>query len=155
MADIELAIKIDDGFLKHIRECVESGDIDYEPWVAIANGTPLDDVKAEIANIDSYKRDGCCVLADVLRVLNNIGKVELELNLENIISESREVTQALNEFADNLEQIEKKYAEPQKSEDTKKNCNTCKNNDDEFSGECYECIKGIFDHYEPKESEDK
>lgn len=33
-------------------------------------------------------------------------------------------------------------------------CNTCKNNDDEFSGECYECIKGIFDHYEA-ESEDK
>ena len=34
-------------------------------------------------------------------------------------------------------------------------CNTCKNNDDELSGECYECIKGIFDHYEPQESEDK
>ena len=34
-----------------------------------------------------------------------------------------------------------------------KSCNTCKNNDDEFSGECYECLKGIFDHYEP-ESED-
>ena len=29
-------------------------------------------------------------------------------------------------------------------------CNTCKNNDDEFSGECYECLKGIFDHYEPE-----
>lgn len=33
-------------------------------------------------------------------------------------------------------------------------CNTCRNNDDELSGECYECIKGIFDHYEPQESED-
>lgn len=32
----------------------------------------------------------------------------------------------------------------------KMRCNTCKNNDDELSGECYECIKGIFDHYEPK-----
>lgn len=40
-----------------------------------------------------------------------------EMNLKNIIAESREVAQALNEFADNLEQIEKKYAEPQKSED--------------------------------------
>ena len=29
-----------------------------------------------------------------------------------------------------------------------KSCSTCKNNDDEFSGECYECLKGIFDHYE-------
>lgn len=36
-----------------------------------------------------------------------------ELNLKNIIAESREVAQALNEFADNLERIEKKYTEPQ------------------------------------------
>ena len=41
-----------------------------------------------------------------------------EMNLKNIIAESREVAQALNEFADNLEQIERKYAEPQESEDT-------------------------------------
>lgn len=32
-------------------------------------------------------------------------------------------------------------------------CNTCKNNDDELSGECYECVKGIQNHYEPKRSE--
>lgn len=36
-------------------------------------------------------------------------------------------------------------------EDMKIRCNTCKNNDDELSGECYECVKGIFDHYEPEE----
>ena len=40
-----------------------------------------------------------------------------------------------------------------------KSCSTCKNNDDELSGECYECLKGMFDHYEPEdektESEDK
>lgn len=35
-----------------------------------------------------------------------------EMNLKNIISESREVAQALNEFADELERIEKKYADP-------------------------------------------
>lgn len=40
-----------------------------------------------------------------------------ELNLKNIITEVREVAQAFNEFADNLEQIEKKYAEPQESEE--------------------------------------
>lgn len=39
--------------------------------------------------------------------------LELELNLEKIIAEVREVAQAFNEFADNLERIEKKYAEPQ------------------------------------------
>lgn len=43
-------------------------------------------------------------------------KITAELNLKNIIAESREVAQALNEFADNLERIEKKYAEPQESE---------------------------------------
>ena len=42
-----------------------------------------------------------------------------EINLKKIIAESREVAQALNEFADNLERIEKKYAEPQESEDKK------------------------------------
>ena len=40
-------------------------------------------------------------------------EVTAEMNLKNIIAESREVAQALNEFADNREQIEKKYAEPQ------------------------------------------
>ncbi len=38
-----------------------------------------------------------------------------EINLKNIIAESREVAQALNEFADDLERIERKYAEPQAS----------------------------------------
>lgn len=32
-----------------------------------------------------------------------------------------------------------------------KSCSTCKNNDDELSGECYECLKGIFDHYESED----
>jgi hypothetical protein len=40
-----------------------------------------------------------------------------EMNLKNIIAESRDVAQALNEFADTLEQIEKKYADPQESEE--------------------------------------
>ena len=40
-------------------------------------------------------------------------KITAEMNLKHIIAESREVAQALNEFADNLERIEKKYAEPQ------------------------------------------
>lgn len=40
-----------------------------------------------------------------------------EMNLKNIIAESRDVAQALNEFADELERIEKKYAEPKESED--------------------------------------
>lgn len=45
---------------------------------AIKNGIPLDDVKAEISNIDSYERDGYWVMADVLKVLHNIGKGDKE-----------------------------------------------------------------------------
>lgn len=44
-------------------------------------------------------------------------KITAELNLKKIIDESREVAEALNEFADNLERIEKKYAKSQESED--------------------------------------
>ena len=44
-------------------------------------------------------------------------EITAELNLKKIIAESREVSQALDEFADNLERIEKKYAEPQESEE--------------------------------------
>ena len=44
-------------------------------------------------------------------------EITAELDLKKIIAVSREVAQALNEFADNLERIEKKYAEPQESEE--------------------------------------
>lgn len=43
-------------------------------------------------------------------------EITAEMNLKKIIAESREVAQALNEFADNLEQIEKKYTEPEPQE---------------------------------------
>ena len=44
-------------------------------------------------------------------------EIKAEMNLKKFIAESREVAQALNEFADKLEQIEKKYAESQGSEE--------------------------------------
>ena len=44
-------------------------------------------------------------------------EITVEMNLKKVIAKSREVAQTLNEFADNLERIEKKYAEPQESED--------------------------------------
>ena len=46
-------------------------------------------------------------------------KIKVELNLEKIIAESREVAQSFNELADDLERIQKKYADPQESEDKK------------------------------------
>ena len=44
-------------------------------------------------------------------------EITAEMNLKKIIAESREVAQALNEFANNLERIEEKYAKPQESEE--------------------------------------
>lgn len=41
-----------------------------------------------------------------------------------------------------------------KGDNKQSRCNTCQNNTDELSGECYECVKGIEDWYEPlKENE--
>lgn len=63
-------------------------------------------------------------------------KIMAELNMKKIIAKLREVEQALNEFADNLERIEKKYAEPQESEDKCKNCKNYYNPD---YTRCHEC----------------
>ena len=55
-------------------------------------------------------------------------EITAEMNLKKIIAETREVAQALKEFADNLELIEKKYAEPMESEVAESNniyCTEC------------------------------
>lgn len=62
--------------------------------------------------------------------------LELKLNLEKIIAEVREVAQAFTEFADNMERIEKKYAEPQESKDKCKKCEYYNNPD---YTRCHEC----------------
>lgn len=48
-----------------------------------------------------------------------MAKYELtaELHLKNLIAESKEIAEALNEFADNIERIEKKYAYKSESEE--------------------------------------
>lgn len=38
-------------------------------------------------------------------------EITAEMNLKNLIFEAREVAQAMNDFADNLERIEEKYEE--------------------------------------------
>ena len=49
------------------------------------------------------------------------------------------------------------WEEPYKENQPKElRCDTCKWNDEELSGECYDCVKGIEDRYEPiEESEEK
>lgn len=48
-----------------------------------------------------------------------------EMNLKKIIAEVKEVAEALNEFANNLEQIEKKY-EKKYTDQEEKSCSNCK-----------------------------
>lgn len=43
-------------------------------------------------------------------------EITAELHLKNIIAETRETAEALKDFADRLEQIEKKYADKSESE---------------------------------------
>ena len=76
-------------------------------------------------------------------------EITAEMNLKKIIAESREVAQALNEFADDVERIEKKYADPQESEE-QKNCDTCTYSDEVDGSNCYECVKGMRNNYKAK-----
>ena len=39
------------------------------------------------------------------------------------------------------------------TKEEKIDCGNCVNQDDELSGECYECLKGMFNHYEPATKE--
>ena len=65
------------------------------------------------------------------------------MNLKKFIDEARKVAQALNEFADNLERIEKKYDE--------------KNYDEEnYDEENYEIVNlgnGLYERRKKQESE--
>lgn len=47
-------------------------------------------------------------------------EITAEMNLRNIIEQTREVSRALYEFADKLESIERKYKELQKESEDKK-----------------------------------
>jgi hypothetical protein len=133
---IKLIIEIPKSDYNAICTNKESAIIAHDTCRRIAQGIPFDDIRAKIADIETYERDGYWVMADVWKVLNDIDKA----------------------YTHNVNKMN--FAEGDKNKtccaDTGgKSCNTCKNSDDELSGECYECIKGIFDHYEPQESEDE
>lgn len=52
-----------------------------------------------------------------------------EMDLSGIIAKSRDVAQALNEFADDLERIDKKYAKWQLRENEESLCDSCEYGD--------------------------
>lgn len=49
----------------------------YRLAMCVKNGTPLDDVRAKIADIETYERDGYWVMADVWKILDSIGKADM------------------------------------------------------------------------------
>lgn len=57
MADIKLVIKIDEEYLEDIKERVKDGDIDYEPWVAIANGIQLPKGHGRLGDLDALEQE--------------------------------------------------------------------------------------------------
>lgn len=57
MTDIELVIKIDENYLKKIKWCVEDGSIDYEPWIAIANGVQLPKGHGRLGDLDALEKE--------------------------------------------------------------------------------------------------
>ena len=73
-------------------------------------------------------------------------EITAEMNLKKIIAESREIAQALNEFADNLKQIEEKYAESKtghwidnKARKNLCNCSECGALSNVYSDFCPHC----------------
>jgi hypothetical protein len=68
---IDIPKDVYEDILKHSTEIQAEG---YVIASAVLHGTPLDDVKIKIANIDSPYRDGCWVKASVWKILDNIGK---------------------------------------------------------------------------------
>lgn len=76
--NIKLVVDIPKGYYEIIKHDVEHHLTDYKPFEIIGNGIPLDDVKSELANINTFERAGCWVMEDVFKVLDNIGKAESE-----------------------------------------------------------------------------
>lgn len=111
-----------------------SGGSVHKMDYCVSKGIPFDSV------IEEYVERGA--ITENMRMLDKIYSMRVEI--EHIIPCDKE---ALSVKLGVLEIIDKHIADM-----SGKSCSTCKNSDDEFSGECYECIKGIFNHYESKES---
>jgi hypothetical protein len=125
---------------------------------AIKNGTPLDTIKAEIT--EAYTKthlmfpnyaDGLSHAYEIfdkhLYKADFPQAEDIEHTVENFskVLDNKLIKDAIQDCeVDIRDKAEKKSCR----------CNTCKNNDDELSGECYECVKNIQNHYEPKENEE-
>lgn len=149
MADIQLVIKISEEIYKEAISSGYSHLYDEEVATAVSEGTPLDDV------IEEYVERGA--ITEEMIMLNKIDSIKAEIKEQK--SKRALQDDDLHWYREGINDvlviIDKHIEDMQGKSCSTCKCYTCKNNDDELSGECYECIKGIFDHYEPYESEDK
>ena len=118
---MKLIIDISDKKYKWIKE--DTLCYTDEISEAIRQGTPLEDIKAEIQK--------------------ELGKVKGNSGCDYFT----------NNTIDNCTHIIMKILDNHIKENDQKEsrCDTCKWNDEELSGECYDCVKGIEDWYEPIE----
>ena len=84
---------------------------------------------------------------EILMIMEELDSRELsELKGEN--RKECSTCKSDNSLENCLGCIEYGHWEP-KGDNKQSRCNSCQNNTDELSGECYECVKGIEDWYEP------
>lgn len=86
---VELVIKIDEKYLNDIKECVKNGDIDHEPWVAIAKGIILPKGHGRILDekdiLDTENNDGGWY--DLVDMPEYIAGVKAIIEADNVESE--------------------------------------------------------------------
>lgn len=78
--------------------------------------------------------------------------VELDNDVHYKVSEiAFRTNRSIREIASILIRDSLKYVkiDELKKDNNQSRCDSCQNNTDELSGECYECVKGIEDWYEP------
>jgi len=71
---MKVIIDIPDNIYEWVMNTGKFGNYRFDTTKAIKNGTSLDDVKAEIQDIYVGYRHGYEIMADVLQILDNIGK---------------------------------------------------------------------------------
>lgn len=76
---MKLIIDIPEDYYEIIKHHVDNHQLDYRPFEIIANGIPLDDVKAEIDDLDVSDLGKMGIITAIFEILDkHIGKAESE-----------------------------------------------------------------------------
>ena len=167
MADIELVIKLPEEAYKLLQT-------DGVDWLgaehilnAVANGTPLPKHYGRLIDADALEKkmlsyhDDCAQTSEYTR-LGFETAMELVKDADTIIPTMQEKNSEKVIGTDVCSLTDKicigkdcRACDINKQTATKeKGCKTCIHQDDDpMNGECYECVKGIMNHYEPATKE--